>query len=316
MALSGSVDFTQDGDSLIRDAMRLAGVYQSGRSPTATEMNDARRVLNRMIKFWHTEDFGLWLKKEATLFLEADKQLYSLGLTGDHCTLSPISTTLSADASSGAATVSVTSATGMVAAQYFAVELDDGTLQWTTISSISDTTVTLAAVLTDDAASGNAVFAYTTKINRPLDLLGSRFRDSSGNDRPVREIPLEQYMNIPDKASAGEIIQVHFVPSTTNAGLYVWQVPTDLSAVLKMTLRMPVQDFDASTDSADFPQEWLDPIVYNLAKRICIEYQKPVPDSLNAMAKELLEAAQSFDIEKESITMGIDPAYAQQYEYV
>ena len=53
------------------------------------------------------------------------------------------------------------------------IELDDGTIQWTTINGApAGSTVTLTDALTDDVASGNAVYVYTAKTNRPMKLLG------------------------------------------------------------------------------------------------------------------------------------------------
>lgn len=71
-------------------------------------------------------------------------------------------TTTSAGASSGASSISVNDITGYEVGGNIAVLLDDGSYQWTTITGISGTTITLNDTLTDDVASGNNVGGYKT----------------------------------------------------------------------------------------------------------------------------------------------------------
>ncbi len=41
---------------------------------------------------------------------------------------------------------------------------------------------------------------------------------------------------------------------------------------MRMSCLLPLQDFDASGNNADLPTEWLDTIVWNLAKRLLPSY--------------------------------------------
>jgi hypothetical protein len=71
-------------------------------------------------------------------------------------------TTTSAGASSGASSISVNDITGYEVGGNIAILLDDGSYQWTTITGISGTTITLNDTLTDDVTSGNNVGGYKT----------------------------------------------------------------------------------------------------------------------------------------------------------
>lgn len=85
-------------------------------------------------------------------------------------------TTLSANAASDATSVTVTSATGIVSGNSIGVALDDGTVHWTYVSSVTGTTVTLGTALYGAAASGNTVYVtggqsfYRTTTVTPSDL--------------------------------------------------------------------------------------------------------------------------------------------------
>jgi len=77
--------------------------------------------------------------------------------------------------------------------------------------------------------------------------------------------------------------------------LYVWPVCSDGNDWLKMTVKTPVDDLDQITDNAQFPKEWLEAIIYNLAIRLAPEYGViPLPD-VKEMALVYKEMAVRFD---------------------
>ena len=54
--------------------------------------------------------------------------------------------------------------------------------------------------------------------------------------------------------------------------IFLWPRPDTVSDTLKISCVLPLQDFDASGNNADLPTEWLDTIVWNLAKRLIPSY--------------------------------------------
>jgi hypothetical protein len=73
-----------------------------------------------------------------------------------HCTSSS-ETTLSAAAAAAATTITVTSATGFAAGDVVGINQDDRSTFWTTVSSVSGTTITLAAGVTTTSVVGSRV---------------------------------------------------------------------------------------------------------------------------------------------------------------
>ncbi len=155
MTTSGSYDFALDRDGLIAQAHHYLGTVDIRSTPTTTEYTDGGIVLNMMLKGWQTENIYLWLNKKVTLFLEDDKQSYSLGPSGDNFTATSdvVKTEMKAAGVATDATITVDSITGMTNGDYIGIELDDGTTQWTTINGVpAGYVVTLTTALTSAAA--------------------------------------------------------------------------------------------------------------------------------------------------------------------
>lgn len=100
-------------------------------------------------------------------------------------------------------------------------------------------------------------------------------------DIPMRIITRQEYNILGNKTSAGNPIQVYYDPQNAYGDLNVFPVPTSVEAAantINIVYQRPFEDFDASTDTPDFPQEWYDAITYGLACRLAPEYGVPIPD--------------------------------------
>lgn len=307
MATSGSVDYNRTANQIISFAFRLVGVGTQGETLEAEEQADGLERLNMMVKSWQVENIHLWKKNDAILFTEASKYLYLLGSTGDRAATTWAETTLSADAASGASTISVASITGISDADTLGILLDDNTMQWTTVSGApSGTTVTPAAVLTGAASSGNKVFAYTSKMDRPLRILDMQRRDENDRDVEVEILGREDYRNLPNKTQTGTPVQFYYDPQRTNGRLSLWLPPSDERYTMRFTALIAIEDFDQSTDEPDFPQEWIEAIGYNLATRLFSSYGDTLTAIDRAEIKEtaltLKETLRQFDQDTASVS--------------
>jgi hypothetical protein len=177
--------------------------------------------------------------------------------------------------------------------------------------------VTLAAVLTDDVDSGAVVYNYTTKMDAPLEIIEARVRDSSGNDTPINMVSRSEYVALSDKDSAGTPNTGFFDKLLTSPRLYLWPVNDNVENRIFMTVKIPLDDFDASANNAQFPVEWLRALKYNLAVELAPEYMtmhianpgvfRPIDSRQLQMirdtAAQSLADAESFDSEPKSIQM-------------
>lgn len=272
MTTSGSVDFSMNRDEIIAAALENIGAYGAGETIAPADIATCSTRLNMMVKAWMAQGIHLWAMREATLFLSVGTQSYSLGATGTHCTDTYVHTTLTADAASGATSIAIDSASGMSASDNVGVALDDGTIHWTTISGAPGTTTTLASGLASAASSGAVVFSYATKINRPQRIQSAYRRDISNADIPVRMISREEYADLSNKFSTGKVIQAYYDPQLTNGVLHVWPAPDLATDVVRFWYERVLEDFDAVTDTPDFPIEWAEALVASLSHRIAPAY--------------------------------------------
>lgn len=313
MATSNSRDFTLNRNQIIQDSFEDAGIYGSSETISDADLQKASRVLNKMVKSLGARGYNLWNKKEAILFLQDNTSSYSINNSSSsaHCTENYVSTTLSASAALGAGTVTLTSVTGMTVNDNIGIELDNGTRQWTTITNINSGTkvVTLNAVLTGAAASGNTVVTYTNRINRPLRVTNARnFSLIDSFETTVELISHEDYFELPNKTTQGQALQAHYSKQLSAGIMYVFLTPDGVKNQIKFTYLDAAEDLDNPNDNADFPDEWLEALTAGLAYRLAIAYGQLINiEQLKKWADETLKSAKESDNEDVSIQFKMNP---------
>jgi hypothetical protein len=294
MATSSSVNFNQTANEIINDALVNCGAIAAGESPSADDTAVALRQLNRMVKTWAALGVRLWTRRQAYVYLSVSQNRYKLGPnSSDHSAeiTDAADTALSADAASGASTITVDSVTNMAAADNIGVVLDDLTIDWDTIASISSTTITLDGTLSGAAATDQPVFAYTSKIARPLRIMSVERRSSSNLDTPISMISDLEYQNLPNKEITGLTNECYYHPELSDGFLYTWPEAVSAADRLRITCLFPVEDFDTTAHNPDLPQEWLDALVWNLARKLCPSYGTP----MNTVALIIAEADRTYE---------------------
>lgn len=318
MATSRSVDFNQTRSEIIKDSLLLIGAIAAGETPSAEETDDAARALNRMVKAWQAKGVHLWSWREATLFLEKGtvRYLLSTASDGDRASLFTVKTELSADAASGATSISVDSITGFASGddlggvglgtgiKNIGIEQDDGTLLWAFVSGTpSGTTIALDTALTDAASTDNHVYGYknASKLDRPLRVTNVRRRDEAGNDIPILTFSRSEYFDTPNKTTESKTTQIYYDPQLSLGVMYLWPAPDDVKDRLLFDGAFPLEDFDAAGNNPDFPQEWLDALVYGLGDRLAPSFGVPLPErqDIRMQAREFLNDMMDWDVEPE-----------------
>lgn len=307
MTTSGSVDFSVTRNQIITAAAAEIGVIAEGETPSANLVTDFALRLNSWTKSLMAQGARLWAMKQAALFLEVGESTYSLGSTGDHCTNTYVQTTLSTDEAISSTSLSLTSTTGMAASDNIGIELDDGTIHWTTISGAPGAPTTIAAGLASAATSGNAVFTYTTKITRPqrLDVDAANWHSLAGNDTPVSIVSREEYTRHTNKTTQGKIVEAFYNSQLINGTLKVWPTPDDATDVLQFWYERIIEDFDAAGDTPDFAIEWVEALILGLAAKMAPSYMNSMSlqerSELKNRADEALVIAMNYDRENTSV---------------
>lgn len=302
MATSASTDYNLTATQIVNRAMRHMGVLAQEETPAAAELADGLEALNVMVKQWQADGVNLWKHEDMIVWLVKGQTKYTLGT--DHAATSWVRTTLSAAAASGASSITVDSITGISDADNLGIVLDDGTLQWTTVSGApSGSTVTPAAVLNAAAASGNQVWAYTTRAVRPLRIDLPRRRDSVLQDIPIWPVSRQEYFDTPNKTVQARPVNVYYDPQLTGGELHLWPAPETVDDTILLSAKMPIEDFDSLTNNPDFPQEWLSALSWGLAEEMALEYEVPADrhQRIAAKAGALLGRLAAWDNEEGSV---------------
>lgn len=311
MTTSGTVDFSVNRDAVITEALQYCGVLGDGVSPDTAQLASCSRTLNLMVKSWINNGIGLWVVQRATIFLEKDKGSYNFGPTGDHITESFSSTTLSSAAADTDTTILVTSIAGISSGDFIGIILDDNTSHWTTVNGApAGSTVTLTDAMDGSATTGKAVYFYTTKADRGRRIgnVNHRVLDTS-SDTPMQVIGRESYYhNYGNKTNNGQPTDVYFDPQLINAVLYVFPEPDRSDNSLELTYQRPLEDFDASGNTPDFPQEYWSALCWNLAKQVMTKYGVPkgMRQEIREMAMMTLADAMFFDTEDASMYLEVN----------
>lgn len=308
MATSGSYDYSVTAANIITEAMELLGQIAIGLTVSTANSTSAIRTLNLMIKNMQSTGMGLWLNKDVVLFLQADDVDYSLGPSGDNCALvsDAAKTELAANAAAAATAMTVDAITGIANGDYVGVETSNGDIHWTTVNGApSGTTVTLTAGLDYASVTDAHLYAYTTKIQRPLEIIEARLRDSDDRDTPLYICSRQEYMDISEKTSEGRPNQIYYDPQLTNGVLYVWPEPDDMKQRIYMTVKYPIEDFDATTNSPDFPQEWILPMSWGLAVFMAPKFGVEPSPFFVSTATNLWTSTFGFDKEMVSLYFGV-----------
>lgn len=294
MATSNSYDFSATRSQIIRQAALDVGAISAGVTAAAELTSDFSFRLNAMVKRWSAAGIHVWTTQEATLFPQASQVSYTLSSTSsDHATQSYVSTQLASAAADGASSITVDSISGISNGDYIGIVVDDGTLHWTTVNGTpSGSTVTLTDALDDSAAVDNRVYAYTTKIVRPLKIVDARRYDvSAARDIPMNMIARLDYQKLPNKTATGTITEAFYDPQLSAGILKIWYAPAVVTDLINFTWHRPIMDFDAAADNPDLPQEWISALISNLAYEMRNQY-----GVVGARAAELRNsAAQTLD---------------------
>ena len=164
----------------------------------------------------------------------------------------------------------------------------------------------------------------TVTADRPLSIQQAWLRNTVADpdqDIPIRIISREEYNNLATKASSGTPICLYYDPEYDRPGsnsganakgkVYIWPVPDTTVATtydLYFIYTRPIADFNASSDTLDFPQEWYNAVRWNLAEALCPSYEVPIVkwDRIRKNAQDSLALALSWDRDQSSVM--ISPA--------
>lgn len=306
MAISSNSEFITTQNDIIRDAYALLNIYGASESVDAADYELAKRFLNRMIKTWMAQGYHLWLKNTAIIFLRTGQSLYKISDNSpDNVTDEFNETFVTVNALTGQNFVTVNDVSNIQIGQYIGVLLNSLDLFWSIVDNIIDKNVyfTSPDILPSEVSKNQVVYTYTTKLSNPLNVY-SMVRNQFGIDIPMNYLSYEEYFQLPNKQDASTTpVSFNYDRQLDEAIIRIWQPSNAANFYLKFTYSRKINNIDLNSDEPDFPVEWHEAIVYNLAVRIAPAFSKNKDagfQTLMALSSQFLQNAVSFDNENGS----------------
>lgn len=151
---------------------------------------------------------------------------------------------------------------------------------------------------------------------RALRVLNCRYR-RNGIDVPMTMFSRQEYFDQPNKVVSPSIpVNFYFDPRIDSGTLYLWPAPS-ASAAAQYTIHYTYIRFmdsvTATNETVDLPQQWVEPLMWNGAKRLLSQY--PVNDP-NLMQLILAQAAEYegrlMAWDNEPASLFLQPSYESQ----
>lgn len=310
MAKSGSTNYSVTRNDIITESLQICGVVEEGGTASANQLTDCSRTLNMLVKNQMTDALQLWLNTEIVVFPVKNQKTLTFAVSnGDRMCLTSelVTTKLSGSHASGATSITVDSITGISASDVIGVVTDDNGIHWTTVNgSPSGSTITLTSGLSSTASDNDRVFTYTTAFTQKVSRINNAYiRTTDETDIPIEVIARGDYVNLSSKTLSGRPNQIYFDPQYLTSAVNIWPVFDDSYTNDRLYLYVTryLEDFDAATDDADYPQEWYMPLAWTLAMYVGGKYGVTGArlKEISERAIDLKDRALDFDVENQSI---------------
>lgn len=137
--------------------------------------------------------------------------------------------------------------------------------------------------VTSGTASYTVGPSQTIDCPKPLKILQAFYCPSGGFNTPLNVYNRYDFNNLPS-SSSGIPVNFYYQPLNTSGTIALWPTPNDSTTTITFHYQSPYEDMDVSANDFDFPSEWVQPLIYNLAWVLSPEYGIPPTD------RKLMEA--------------------------
>lgn len=285
MATSNSWDFSQTSAQVIQATWEDLGILIPGGTIVTAHQTMALARLNTLVKQWQGNSdlapgLKIYSRQRISMLLAKGQHQYTVGpaATDARASTAMGRTTVSSAYASGTS-LSVTALTDtttfpgttitMTASDIIGVQLNDGTIAYTTISAAASSPITLGGALASAAAAGNYVWWFTARAQRFPLLEAAVLRYSSLTDTPLDVYTdVRQYeLGVANKYADGAPTAILVEPFRLNTRITLNSQPTDVTSQIVMTVQYPAEDYDATANDIAMPQEGYAALSWELAKR-------------------------------------------------
>jgi hypothetical protein len=152
---------------------------------------------------------------------------------------------------------------------------------------------------------------------RALRVTDCRYR-LNGIDTPMRMMSRQEYYDQPNKTVSPSIpVNFYFDPKVSDGTIYLWPAPS-ATAVANYTVSYTYVKFldivDDTAQTVDLPQQWIEPIMWNGAKRLMTQYPVNDPNLMQVVLSQAAEYEASLSQwDNEPASLYMSPDYNADY---
>ena len=144
--------------------------------------------------------------------------------------------------------------------------------------------------------------------DKPLKVIQGFYRNIGTSpyiDVPLQVLSKQEYNTLGSKFSTGTANSIFYDVKLRNGLMYVYLTPdANAQSNLQMHLvaQMPINDVTSGNEIPDFPNEWMNCLVWNLADQMAIEYGVPMNyrQEIATRAKAYKDQLTDWDVETTS----------------
>jgi hypothetical protein len=155
----------------------------------------------------------------------------------------------------------------------------------------------------------------TAITDRPLKAIQAFYRNVSTSpviDTPVMLISKQEYLTLGSKFTQGTANSIFYDIKALFGVLWVYLTPdlaSQTNLQLHMVAQMPLNDLNNPGDIPDFPNEWMNCLVWNLADQLAIEYGVPMNYRTEIATRAQMYKSQLTDWDVEAASTFFQPDY-------
>jgi hypothetical protein len=290
---SGTVDWMVNEGQIYAATLKVLRKLGEGETISPETYQDCRLFMNALLKQWqgradYAPGLKMWSRRIGFLFQSTSTGTLQAGPAYPGWTNAFSQTTLTAGAAAGDTVINVATATIFegkppysptavpVVNDHIGIILVDGSLFWTTVSSVSSLAVTLATALPKAASLSSTVFFYETGANQPIVVEVVNLRNPNKSDQLLRPMTMQRYQALPAKQQPANIAQptaYYAERQLTYTNLYTTVDATnDATWYLVVEYMQETEDLTQATQNPAFPKEWFRALIWGLAKEIAPLY--------------------------------------------
>jgi hypothetical protein len=333
MTTSGTATYSESLADIINGALRKLGVLTPMEIASAEEFDVCKKALNRMVKAWEANDISFWKDQIGTLFLRKNWPTYRLAYGSVYFVSSYGTSKVTVKASAGDSTIYIDTVSFSDNDTVLIEDANNDYLEATVLShtSVIPYSITINKSLIYDVDVGRFVYGFSASqiVTHPLSLskavrttdktiaMGESDQSLYGIDTPLTFVSINDYFDYPSKFSMsdGPTIWTWTKELSPTGGLdfpvvRVWPSPANVNYKLKFLYQKRIEDFVTSANTPDFPQAWIDCLVYNLAVEVAAEFKMNSGDNYkDILIKADKKLQDMIGLDKDPASIYMCPSY-------